>query len=256
MKLNKTIVKEDLSPLADKCQDLFGETYSMLIALLNVEKVMVPKEVYLSKYELDEDEEFEYFQLDTLETLCDLNVGKTMSIFVKAVGSKNPSTHRRLRMLAQEFGRLRDLAQESTDKYLPLSKREIDNISDYIIECLGQVSYFLYYQFNVDKFMKGYDNDEDELEVDVSMFNYCDSKGYDIAKVAVLINKTMLEHKPTLPVFDEVPELEDQFYDIVGGYVMDFDKLESKLTVDDVKFVIESPDMNFEEFIASIQARP
>ena len=255
MKLSKTVVKEELSPLADKCQDLFEETYTLLLTLLNAEKVMVTKDEYLSKYKLDEDEEFEYFQLDTLETLCDINVGSTVALFVKAVGAKNPSTHRRLSMLAQEFGRLRDLAEQATEKYLPLSKHEIATISDYIIECLGQVSYFIYYQFDIERFMECYDNDEDELEVDVNMFNYCDSKGYDIAKVAVLINNTMQKHKPTLPIFDEIPELEDQFYDIVGGYVMDFEKLESKLTVRDVKEVVENPDMNFEEFIRSIEER-
>lgn len=255
MKLNKTVIKEDLNPLEDKCQDLFGESYSLMLALLNIEKVMVPKEEYLAKYVIDEDEEFEYMQLDILETLCNLDIGKAMDMFVKAVGSKNPSTHRRLSMLAQEFKRLRNIAEEATEKYLPLSKAEIDNVSYYVLECLGQVSYFLYYQFGIDTFMQGYDNDEEELEVDINMFNYCDIKGYDIAKVAVLINKTMTDHKPTLPIFDEIPQYEDEFYDIVGGYVKDFEKLEDKLTVDDVLAVIENSEMNFEDFIASIESR-
>ncbi len=254
MKLNKTVIKEDLMPLADKVESLFAECYNMMKVLKDIEPLMVSKEEYLAKHTL-EDEEFEYYQLDELENIVDLNVGPTMSLFAKSVGAKNPSTHRRLRMLVQEFARLRALAEEATERYLPLSRKEIDNIADYIIECLGQVSYFLYYQFGVDTFMKGYDNDEDELEVDINMFSYCDKQGLDIEKVAVLINKVRIAHKPTLPIFDEVPELEESFYDLVGGYVKDFEKLESKLTVEDVRAVLDNPNLNYEDFLASIEAR-
>lgn len=253
MKLNKTKIKEDLDRLDGKCENLFGECYTVLTTLRELKEIMVTEEEYNTKH--DSIEDFEYYQLDVLEGILEINVGATIDIFVKAVGSKDACTHRRLRTFQQEFEGLKGRAERYAMAYLPLMENELNDLADSIIECLGQITFYMYYQFGMDIFMKGFVEDADELEVDINMFNYCDKAGLDITKTAVMIDKVRQENKPTLPVFDEIPELEEAFYELVGAHVKDFEKLESKLTVSDVKFMVDNKDLDVQSFLDMIEKR-
>lgn len=253
MKLNKTMIKEDLDRLDGKCLNLFGECFTVLNVLRDLKEIMVTEEEYNTKHEAIED--FEYYQLDVLEQILEINVGTTIDIFIKAVGSKDACTHRRLRMFQQEFAGLKAGAEKYSMAYLPLMENELNDLEDSIVECLGQITYYMYYQFGMDIFMKGFVEDADELEVDINMFNYCDKAGLEITKTAVMIDKTRQENKPTLPVFDEIPELEEAFYELVGAHVKDFEKLETKLTVSDVKFMLDNKDLEVQSFLDMVEKR-
>ena len=73
--------------------------------------------------------------------------------------------------------------------------------------------------------------------------------------LALQIKECWLEHRPTLPIFEEYPELEELFYEVAGAYVQDFDALEEYVTANDIFIIVNSTGLDIEEKVKEIESR-
>lgn len=252
MILNRTMVRNDLAYLSDKSDKLFEECVSVFKYLTNIENVMVSEKEYIVKNGAIAD--FSYLQLDTLEEQEDLGDLNVIQAFILGVGSKDGCSHRRLERFGQEFIAFRKMAIELAEDYVPLTKEQIVSVADYVKQALGQLCYYMYYQFNLDAFMEDLNEGEEDIQTDLALYNYCDRNGMDIETLVKYIVEVKNTHKPHLPVFDECPDLEEEFYDIAGQYIEDTEILEAKLTSNDVKLIL-SGTVNVADIMSEIMSR-
>lgn len=252
MILNKTMVRNDLAYLSDKSDKLFEECVSVFKYLTNIENVMVSEKEYVARNGAIAD--FSYLQLDTLEEQEDLGDLTVIQAFILGVGSKDGCSHRRLERFGQEFIAFRKMAIELAEDYVPLTREQIVNVADYVKQALGQICYYMYYQFNLDAFMEDLNDGEEDISTDLALYNYCDRNGMDIETLVKYIVEVKNTHKPHLPVFDECPDLEEEFYDIAGQYIEDTEILEAKLTSNDVKLIL-SGTVNVADIMSEIMSR-
>lgn len=252
MILNKTMVRNDLAYLGDKSDKLFEECVNVFKYLTNIENVMVTESEYTLKHGPISD--FSYIQLDTLEEQEDLGDLTVIQAFIIGVGSKDGCSHRRLDRFGQEFIAFRKLAIELAEDYVPLTREQITSVADYVKQALGQICYYMYYQFNLDAFMEDLNEGEEDIRTDLAVYNYCDRNGIEIEDLVKYIVEVKNTHKPHLPVFDECPDLEEEFYDIAGQYIDDTEVLEAKLTSKDVKLIL-SGTVNVADLMSEIMSR-
>ncbi|GAA0101707.1 hypothetical protein UT300012_24220 [Paraclostridium bifermentans] len=253
MILNKTIVRNDLANLSEFGDRLFEDCMNSFKYLVGLEKIMMTEKEYNEKNEEPIDD-FSYNQLDVLEEQDDLGDLKAIGAFVVGVGSKDGSSHRRLDRFAQEFNNFRRLAREYADDYVPLDKKQIAEVADYVNQAIGQLAYYMYYQFNMGDFLEDVEAEKEDYRTDLAVFNYCDRHDIKVEDLINLVNEIRLTHKPQLPVFDECPDLENEFFDVAGPYIDDYELLESKLTVADVRAIL-SGNVDVAKTIAEIMQR-
>lgn len=107
-----------------------------------------------------------------------------------------------------------------------LTEDEVAEIERVSKELAGQLSYVLRYEFSLDTTLDSYnENNEnpDLAEVDEVFKNYCLKNNLNLMdSVNEIINICRI-YKPTLPIFDEYPELEELFDAKVGPYWSDVD---------------------------------
>ena len=253
MILNKTVVRNDLANLSEYGDKLFNDCMNSFKYLVGLEKIMMTEKEYNEKNNEPIDD-FSYHQLDMLEEQDDLGDLKAIGAFVVGVGSKDGCSHRRLDRFAQEFNNFRRLAREYADDYVPLDKKQLAEVADYVYQAIGQLAYYMYYQFNMDDFLEDVKEGKEDYRTDLAVFNYCDKNGINVEDLVNFVNEVRLTHKPNLPVFDECPDLENEFFDVAGAYIDDYELLESKLTVADVRAIL-SGNVDIPKAISEIMQR-
>jgi hypothetical protein len=122
---------------------------------------------------------------------------------------------------------------------LGCDKDLLERFKKEVYEVLSQVAYAIRYDFVLDQTVESaakFPGDLKQLVVDHAFSDYCSSNNLDSTETACEIVKISVENKPKLAVFDERPDLEDEYYNVVGPYASDVD--EDRLTVKDVEDII------------------
>lgn len=250
MRLEKTILNESFVHLNnEEVVEVFSECYNLVAGLLKVDSILTSEQDYARNNLKSID--FEYFQLDTLEELLDIAYPKTLEIFATGLCSGFTVCNRRAKDALSYYRACIELVKAYTTAYVPLTEKEVQKLKERVTETLGHLAYFLYYQFGMgntaDSFVEGI-----EIVVDFAFNKFCDVKGLDFRNVINDIKAIAWTFRPHLPIFEEFPELEEEFYDIAGPYVQDFDLLEEKLNIETVKQIIKG-DCDIEQLISSLE---
>lgn len=251
MKLNKTMTKNNIANLSDYTGQLATESLETLNVLLEVAPVC-DSEQYIKDH--PDVEEFPYFQLDELNRLLDIKDTEIMLKFAKALSAKDLVTNRRLRSALDFKAKLVELTDKCVMAYVPLNDEEGKSFNSMMKQCIGHLSTFILYQFDLDATQSCIE-DGVEIEANLDLVNYCDAHGKTIQDILEIVVNAMTKYKPVLPIFEEFPELEDQFLEIVGPFVQDFEMLEDYLTKEDVIKIVETQNLDLEAYVKSIESR-
>lgn len=182
----------------------------------------------LKNDEIDEFDALDVFELSMIE-----NTG-TFRSYAKCACSRYNPVNRCMRescvMYSEEGTGLIDVYNQYLDQVVTpwagLTEDEVAEIERVSKELAGQLSYVLRYEFSLDITLDSYnENNEnpDLAEVDEVFKNYCLKNNLNLMdSVNEIINICKI-YKPTLPIFDEYPELEELFDAKVGPYWSDVD---------------------------------
>lgn len=204
MKLNKTKINTMFIDLSKECGKLFEETYDALVTLQNTYRVCISEEE-ASKVFPDEDE-FEWFQLDTLEEVLDIDTEGVISKFLNNLATANDLTHRRLNDFKSELDKAKEVISELCEAYQPLMPMEVERVKHLLYEAIGHNAYFIYDQFGLEVF-----KETKGEEVDATLYSYCDTHDESILTVVDFVTNCTELFQPKMSLFDKFPQLEEEF---------------------------------------------
>ena len=106
---------------------------------------------------------------------------------------------------------------------------EMKNCCESII---GGLSYIIWYEFSLDIYLKELEDDNlgAEASLDEIIDAYSDMYNWDSVKLAHSVRDNRTQYKFNLEFFDEYPEHEDLFYELMGPFAAGIDN--DKLTID------------------------
>lgn len=244
-KLNNLFIKLK----SDDVQAVLHESLTTIDTLLELDTVLLPMSEYFEKHGPVED--FPYFQLETLEKFLYDTEYSSISGFSTALSSSEPVCNRRAKDSVLYIGNLKNTLQAYCTAYVPLTDAEVLSLKQNVAEILGQLAYFVYLQFGFENILRCF-LDGKEIEIDVNFYTYSNKRSVDFRNIILKIKGVVWSYRPHLDIFDEFPELEEEFYDIAGPYVTDFEKLEMNLTKDFVLSVING-ECDVEEMIKRVE---
>lgn len=111
---------------------------------------------------------------------------------------------------------------------------EVEKIKSFVSKMIGNLAYFLKFEFKIDDTLKS--AEDGEMIVDAAVSEYCDSADEPVVDWCNSILDVLKVYKPKLEVFDEHPELEEPFATIMGPFLTD--GISEDLTIDIVNDVI------------------
>lgn len=252
MKFVGTKIKKNLGDLSKHIPEVVTNSFAVLDTLLEVAPVCMSYEEY--KQEVGEIDEFEFYQLDELEKLLQLEGCSILENFAVALSAKDLVTNRRLMSSIDFRKRLIATLEVVEAAYIPLNQKELARIRTLFGQTIGHITTFLYSQFEMGVTLDAVNENEDP-SVNIDIFKYAESVNKDVITLEKEVYNAMVKYRPSLPVFEEYPELEEEFYDIAGPYIQDFEILEGLITSEDVKLVLENSNLDLEAFIEEIKAR-
>lgn len=219
---------------------VFTEIYSNMVGALKILGCLQQ----FSDGELDE--------FETLETLEQLTLGYSMSAsaYARNASSSSDAINRVLRLTygfrcedASEAGLCELLDADINmlvDAFAGLDEEAVSLLRDLAYEIVSNTAYILKYEFKVLSFSESLEaagGNVEEADVDAVFYQYCKETHKDVAKTADEIIELSKQYKASLPVFDEYPEMEEEFERIVGANLADVDP--EMLTLDTVLGVIK-----------------
>lgn len=252
MKLVKTATRTNLTNLDRYTDRLAKESLDTLNILLEIEPVCASEDEYRKEHE--DVEEYPYFQLDELSRLLDIADAEIMLKFAQGLAARDMVTNRRLRSALDFKAKTLALVEQLSNAYVPLSDNEIRTLKKLMGQTIGHLSTFIYYQFGLDVTKECIKNNED-TEVNIDLLQYCEVLQQSVEDLLNIVDSARLTFRPSMPIFEEFPELEEEFIDIAGAYVQDFEVLDDYITKEDVITVLENPNLDLESFIQAIEGR-
>ena len=253
MKFIKTELRSNLGDVSKNVDEFVKESFTILNSLLKVSKVSMNDVEYQNSVALPV-EDYPYFQLDVLTEFTDVSGLQSLKLMAKSLSARDLVTNRRLKSALDYKEKLMSVIEQVTTAYIPLSSEDIASVASLDKQALGNLATFIYYQFGLDLTIDSAEN-ESEVVANINVYQYAEATNMDVVVLAREVEKVMKDFRPTLPVFEEFPELEEEFYDIAGVYVQDFEALESEITAEDVKRVLTEDRLDLEDFIKEIEAR-
>ena len=250
MKLLKTELQTTFIDMHKDIRECLIEAFAQLNGLVEIDNVLVSEEEYVEKY--GPVEYFDEFRLDKLEEYLELPSPNVLGALGKNLGAGTEVLNRRLQAFTMFQLKIFDAVDEASAAFIPLSDEDVARLKSNIKECLGNLATFMYYQFDMDKTIDSIVSNQD-LVINVDLFNYLDSNGINIPSEVTRVKEILNKFRPSLPLFEEKPELEEPFYEIAGPYVQDFDVLEEFITLQDVMKVLSDPSVNIEAFIRNLE---
>lgn len=229
-------------------------SFTYLTELLKLDKMLVTEEEFAKLYGDDEIDSFEDDQLSQLEDFATLSVATCFLDFKEGMCAPTLVLNRRVRDFVQEMENSINLAKDYAEAYIPLDEEEICKVKRHVRNTIGHLCTFVYYQFQIDVTIDSIISGED-VQVDINLYKYLTSHNLTIQNICLKVKATLEKYRPTLPIFEDRPELEDDFYSVAGPYIQDFEDLEDNLTLTDVNKVIASTDTDVEDIIKAIAER-
>lgn len=249
MKLIKGKTNKNFKDLDNKLNDVFTEGYNALEVATNVYDVCVSEEEAEIKFP-DEDD-FPYFQLDTIEELLEVNINGVLKSFEINLCACDDATNRRLRDFLYEFKIAQELAQEYSDNYLPLEKEEIGKLKHRLYEAIGHLAIFLDTQFSMESSRET--ENTDELILDSSVYYYSETYGKAVHAMIQFVGDCVENFKPKMSLFDINPELEEPFITRFENMISDTDFIGYTLTIDDYNKLMFGTVSNPMEYIRDLE---
>lgn len=237
MKLVSHDINTELAKMDSRhIDEVFEECMNILEDVSMLEEVL-----YEDRYMKMEGASLEHLddvRLDMISML-DFNLKFNMlSDFNNGFLSGSKATLRRVKAGVHYLDLLESIVKEISEPYLPPTTKQVEDLREVTYHVLGEISYFTYYQFNLDLSKETLDNSK-ELEVNVSVKAYMDSTGKSIEDIISSVRKVMDSHKPNLTIFEAFPEIEEEFFSVVGVYLKDFESMEELITPDLVLKVVK-----------------
>lgn len=249
MKLIKGKTNKSFKDLDNKLNDIFAECYSALEIATNVYEVCISEEE--AKIKFPEEEDFPYFQLDTIEELLEVNLNGALRSFEINLSGCDDATNRRLRDFLHEFKVSQELAQEYCDNYLPLEIEEIGKLKHRLYEAIGHLAIFLDTQFSME--LSRETENTDELVLDSSVYHYSETYAKGVHAMIEFVGNCVDNFKPKMSLFDINPELEEPFIMRFENMISDIDFIGYTLTLEDYNSLMFGTVSNPMEFIRDLE---
>uniref|UniRef100_UPI00374ED66E hypothetical protein n=1 Tax=Paraclostridium bifermentans TaxID=1490 RepID=UPI00374ED66E len=199
------------------------------------------------------EDDFEFFQLDTIESLLDINTGGIVERFVINLACCDDATNRRLKDYKYEMDKAKELAQEYTDRYLPLEKEEISVIKNRLYEAIGHLSIFLDTQFSME--LSRETENTPDFELDSSLYHYAETKNKTVHGIIQLVGDNVDVFRPKMSLFDINPELEEPFLTRFESMVEDVNFIGYALTLEDYNKLMGGLVTNPLEYIRDLESK-
>lgn len=220
----------------DVITGVFDQIISALEAVEQIYKWTGEKDEIIKEFEVSE---VDWEQLDALEEAgVELQL-RYITIFSGSMAGTSDVLNRRIANASALLTTLKETVLSLVNKYVPLTYEENKFLHELATECLGDLAYFAYYQFNLDKTESDIKAGLD-YEVNVVVAHWSDSSNkMTLEDLLEYLGRIIKNHKPSLTLFEQFPELEDAFFDMVGPYAMDLEEFSDFITLDHVKSVVE-----------------
>lgn len=197
------------------------------------------------------DEEFSYEQLDSLDNfLAEISLVNLRN-FASYNCASTEGIQRRVNTALYYLDQLVAEAELRSAAYAPMSDEIIEKMKNLTGLVIGELAYFTYFQFGLDVTAAS-KAEGNELEISPPINDFLSSRREDLETLLTMLSKNVLEHRPQLTIFEQVPELEDAFYEVAGAFIQDFDILGEFVTLDVIKSVI-APGSDVEEIIRELE---
>lgn len=255
MKLTKCELRSKLGDVSKRIDDAVEEIFSVYDVLDAISKITVTEEEYIKENgELGTD--YDYYQLAVLEEYLDIPDLPTLQFMVDAVCCKNPIISRRLKEFMNYHAKFKEFIEDIVGLYIPLDSEKLKELKELLHETFGNLVYTLYYQFDLDITSSDIDNKVEDIRVDKSIYQYVNSKGISLSNLVFDIKAYLEKYPPKMPVFDKHPELEEEFLEIAGPHIKDYDALSEFITEEEVTNILaHKTKINVAEYINDIESK-
>ena len=229
-KYNSLLKQFNVHELVDFVTELQDAMYNSANVLVLIKK-------------LDSAESDEFTFMEELELLSIPNF-KLTYVYAACSCSEYPPISRCLRKivgyandgLVQKYNQI---ISDIVDAWAGMTQAEHDALEKVTRELVSLYSFVLRYEFDLDAALESYNNcnkNENQMDIDYPFEQYCKKFNLPLIDSIEKIILISQHYKPVLPVFDDYPELEEPFEQIMGPYITDIDP--EQLSLDIVKNVI------------------
>lgn len=136
------------------------------------------------------------------------------------------------------FGDLQDLMQQIVSACSGVSDKQAEKLNTSAYEMAGFCLYLLKFEFGIAQLSEDLETKGiGECTVNAIMDKYCDLQQIPVDSEVTTIMEASKIFKPSLPLFDDYPELEEPFSKIMGPYISDIDY--DAITIEMVHDVME-----------------
>jgi hypothetical protein len=241
---NTTLSQLDL----EEATTVFDEALTIIHNLVEFAEVLVDADEYLKQ---NPGTDYSEAQLDAVEAvLLDLRYN-SLEMFDESLYASFDSTQRRITNSVHYLKQLNEILTSLSNAYVYLTTEDVKLLKELVDNILAELCYFVFFQFELDATQRSLASGK-ETQVSVVVHRYSDLNRYSVDSLLAYIQALMKQYRPVLGLFEIYPQLEEEFYNIAGAYIKDFDMLSEYLTLDVVSAVINGTS-DVEKVIASIE---
>lgn len=189
-------------------------------------------------------------EIDLMDCLEDSNLDTPLiEMYAMHDCSKNPAVNRCLIRYAgkiyvtpdgieySKIDELRILKKRILDRYTGVSVEEMKELEEICSALIGFCIYVLKYEFGLAESHSQIVDNASEIDVNVVVDKYNEARSLVLTEEIEFLYRAAEIFKPQIAVFDEYPELEDEYMAIMGAYASDVD--DELLTIDIVRAVLD-----------------
>lgn len=244
VKTNKIMYTMPITGLTD----LMSECFRNLNCLRALEEVLVTPEQYHKAGHAIAEQRQE--RLDQIELASSDLSTSFLSVYAEAACAPTPALYRRVKNSVLLVTDVHNVVDEFAMQYVSPDDKDAASLLELVKSAIGELSVFLFYAFSMDATEASIKEDR-ELEITVALKDYTDDHSLTVAKVVSDLRAVINSHRVPLSVFDSLPNLSEQFYELAGSLLPDFEEFEEAITTKMVLDVV-SGDLEPEEAIQQL----
>ena len=131
--------------------------------------------------------------------------------------SKVPALSTRLSVYMEVRDQLTDILDNIVDAYIELNNEEKKAVKQLSIKIMEQLSFFLFYEFNLDITSSCLQNNQ-ELEVNEAIKDYVGRESLNLYQKILFLLEIYIKYRPSIPSFDLTDDEIDNFYFHTGVF--------------------------------------